>query len=370
MRIPITWSSSVFCTLLCAAPLSYAAPALSGVSGAISQGSTISITGSNFGTKPTPAPFYWNDFESATVGQTALQAGLDDEGTDGQGLPIVRNDKVFSGKNSLRMDYLLNKDSMFPRVGKSGLNSNEVYVSAWMYWTHTAGSGGSPFIFQLVRGGANPPYSGNPRFYETIRPNAQGVVAGVDRGSVDANNSTTYDDTVNAGQNANGWHRVEYYFKLSDPGVANGIYQTWVDGKLNANITNTMSRPAGNSETINYVMSLFDGNDSYGTTNSYSVWMDDFFVDTTRARVEVGDASTLSACKTRTVLPAVTWSNTTISVKASVGMFAAGSTAYLYVYDANGNVNSTGYAIKIGATSSGGSTSPVVPDPPSNITVQ
>jgi hypothetical protein len=25
------------------------------------------------------------------------------------------------------------------------------------------------------------------------------------------------------------WHRVEYYFKLNDPGVANGIVKLWVD---------------------------------------------------------------------------------------------------------------------------------------------
>jgi hypothetical protein len=372
VRKSINYAPVIFGALLCGVQYSHASPAVTGASGTVSQGSVITVSGSGFGTKPTAAPYYFNDFESATVGQTALQAGLDDEGNDGQGIPYVRNDKAFSGKNSLRMDYLVNKDSMFPRIGKGGLNSNMVYVSVWTYWTHTAGSGGSPFIFKMVRGGANPSYSGVPKFYETIRPSLAGVVGATDRGSVNSSNVSTYSDNVNAGQNSDGWHRSEYYFKLSDAGVANGQYQTWVDGVLNANVSNTMSRLAGTTSTINYVMSPFDGIDSYGTTNSYQVWVDDFYVDTTLARVEIGDASTLAGCKKRTVLPSKTWSDSSITANANVGMFPSGSKAYLYVFDANGNANATGYAVTIGAstTSGGTTTTAVVPQPPSDVSVQ
>lgn len=372
MRNPVSYTPLFFLAFLCGAQASNAAPTLAGVSGTVSPGSTLTVTGSGFGTKPIPTPYFFSDFESASLGQTALQAGLDDEGTDGLGLPIVRNDKALSGKQSLRMDYPLNKDSMFPRIGKGGLNSNEVYVSVWTYWTHTAGSGGSPFIFKMVRGGANPSYSGVPRFYETIRPSLAGAVMGTDRGSVNSSNVTTWSDNVNAGQNANGWHRSEYYFKLSDAGVANGQFQTWVDGVLNANVSNTMSRLSGTSSNINYVMSPFDGIDSYGMSNAYQVWADDFYVDTTRARVEIGDASTLSACKIRNILPPQTWSANQISVKANVSMFPSGSRAFIYVFDSNGNVNSTGYPVTIGLTvnSTGGTTTGTTPNPPSSVTVQ
>jgi hypothetical protein len=369
MRNPVIYTPLLFLVFLCGAQTSNAVPALSGVSGVVTQGSALTITGSGFGNKPIAAPYFFSDFDSASVGQTALQAGLDDEGTDGQGLPVVSNDKAFSGKQSLRMDYLQNKDSMFPRIGKSGLNSNEVYVSVWTYWTHTAGSGGSQFIFKLVRGGANPPYSGVPRFYETIRPNLAGTVLGSDRGSVNSSNVTAFSDDVNAGQNADGWHRSEYYFKLSEAGVANGQFQTWVDGVLNANVSNTMSRLAGTSSAINYVMSPFDGIDSYGTSNSYEVWADDFYIDTTRARVEIGDASTLSACKKRNILPPQSWSNSQVSVKANVSMFAPGSNAFIYVFDSSGSVNSTGYPVTIGAAG-GGATAPLTPNPPASVTVQ
>jgi hypothetical protein len=356
------WRLFLYAPLL-GASLAYAAPTVTGMSGTASDGATISISGSAFGTKSAAAPFYWGDFESATVGQTAFQAGLDNLGSDLIALPYVSSDRPLGGKKSLRMDYLVNKDSLFPRVGKGGLNATEVYVSVWMYWLHTAGSGGSPFIFKVVRGGANPPYSGDPRFYETIRPDNSGGVTWGDRGSVDSTGVPTYDDTFNAGQNSGAWHHMEYYYKLSTPGVADGVYQTWVDGVLNANITNTMSRAAGNSALINYVMSPYDGIDSYGVTNAYSVWVDDFYIDTTRARVEIGDAATLASCKTRFVQPATKWTDSSISVSLSLNTFASGSKVYLYVFDSKGNVNAQGYPVTVGAA---GTTPPpaVVPDAP------
>lgn len=345
---------------LCIAQYSNAAPSIKGVEGAVSQGETITISGSGFGSRSNATPFYWSDFESATVGQNALQAGLDDLGTDGQGLPYVRNDLALSGTKSLRMDYLQNKDSMFPRVGKNGLNATEVYVSVWTYWKRTAGNGGAPFIFKLVRGGTNPAYSGVPRFYETIRPNDSGTVTGSDRGSVNSSGTTTWAQDVNAGQNAGGWHRSEYYFKLSTPGVADGVFKTWVDGTLNSNLTATMSRTSGTSALINYVMSPFDGNDSYGMSNAYSVWVDDFYIDTTRARVELGDASTLSASKKRYILPSTKWSDGSVSVKVNLSTFTSGAKAYLYVFDASGNANSSGYPVTIGAADSKKPDAPVL----------
>jgi hypothetical protein len=325
-------------------------PVLTAVSGTASPGATLTISGSGFGTKASAKPFYFGDYESATVGQTALQAGLDDAGTDGHGVPIVRTDRAFSGKQSLRMDYGLNQGAngnMFPRIGKSGLNTTEVYVSVWTYWVRTAGPGTPSPIFKFVRGGAIPFYSGIPQFHETIRPLASGIIGGTDRGTVNSDGTGIADNRLSAGQDAGGWHRSEYYFKLSDAGVANGVFQSWVDGKLNANVLNTMSRLAGNTALINYIMSPADGMDSYGLDNAYQLWIDDFYIDTTRARVEVGDAPTLEACKTRTVLPTSQWAEASIAVTANLSMFATGSTVYLYVFNSNGNANSQGYPVTV-----------------------
>jgi hypothetical protein len=346
----LKFNTTIACILGCAAQYSYAAPVVTGTNGALDQGATISILGSGFGTRPQPVPFYSDDYEGYAVGQSALQAGLDDLGNDEQGLPYVRDDRALSGSKSLRMDYLSNKDSMFPRIGQSGLTSTSVYISAWMYWTRTAGSGSGAFIFKLVRGGANPPYSGVPRFYETIFPEPNGIVTAADRGSVNSAGSTTWTQDLYGLQNRDGWHRVEYYFQLSTPGVADGVFQSWVDGIRNVNLLKDRNRLAGNSSLINYVMSPFDGNDSYGLSNSYRIWVDNFYIDTTRARVEIGNASTLAASTIRYIQPTTQWSGGSISVKLDLNTFTAGQKVYLYVFDSSGTANSQGYPLTVGAT--------------------
>lgn len=332
-----------------AAHCAYAAPVITKESGNLSQGGTITITGTGFGANAHPAPIYYSNFNSYPVGTQSAQTGLKNlNGDPGALYAYVDNTRGLGGSKSLRQDYPLNKNGLFPEIGLTGLNTPEVYVSSWIYWERTAGSGsGTLPIFKLVRAESNDVYHGFPGFYDTIRPNSSGVVVAVDRGSIAATDVVTNDDTQNAEPNSGAWHKISYYYQLSTPGVANGIFQSWVDGVLDANITNTMSLPAGTTATINNVISPLDGMSNYGYSNSYSVWIDNFYVAATRARVELGDASTFSASKVRYIQPAITWSDGSISATVETNTFAPGTQVYLYVIDANGNVNSQGYPVTI-----------------------
>lgn len=86
--------------------------------------------------------------------------------------------------------------------------------------------------------------------------------------------------------------------------------------------------------------------------------------------MEIGDAATLASCKVRNILPPQSWSNSQIAVKANVSMFAAGSKAFIYVFDSSGNVNTTGYPVTVGSFGGGGTTSSPTPNPPTNVAVQ
>src|SRR3989344_2787135 len=50
-------------------PKADAAPAVTGVSGQLAHGASITITGSGFGTKASAAPLKYDAFESGTAGQ-------------------------------------------------------------------------------------------------------------------------------------------------------------------------------------------------------------------------------------------------------------------------------------------------------------
>ena len=323
-------------------------PAILSVSGTIKEGSTISIIGSGFGLKSPAAPLYWGNYDNDPVGTTAQQTGLKNLNGYDPNPPRVDNTRAVSGTHSLRMDYPLNENGSFPEVGLSGLSATEVYVSAWLYWQLDSGSGNEIPIIKLVRAEAGTVYHGYPGFYETIRPNAAGQIIGTDRGSISSNGTVTNDDVVNAGQNAGGWHRIEYYYKLSTPGVANGVFQTWVDGVLNANVTNTMSRAAGNTATINNIISPFDGISGQNNANSYTLWVDNLYIDTTRARVEIGNAATFSKCTMRFIQPATSWSDGSISVTVNLSQFTSGEKVYVYVVAPNGNVNNNGFPVTVG----------------------
>src|SRR5262245_30770127 len=49
--------------------------AVTGVSGTVSHGSSVTITGSSFGTKSPPGPMLWDDFENGTQGGAVATGG-------------------------------------------------------------------------------------------------------------------------------------------------------------------------------------------------------------------------------------------------------------------------------------------------------
>ncbi|GAH76879.1 unnamed protein product, partial [marine sediment metagenome] len=81
--------------------------------------------------------------------------------------------------------------------------------------------------------------------------------------------------------------------------------------------------------------------------NSPLYW-DEIYIDTTQSRVEIGNAATWSGCSHREVQIPSSWSSSSVSIDVNTGSFSNG-TAYLYVVDSSGAVNSSGYQITIGS---------------------
>lgn len=233
-------------------------------------------------------------------------------------------------------------DGSFPKVGVSQLGSLELYVSLWGYWERTSGSGYHG-TFKLLRGGALPSYSGTPRFYETVFGNDSGKVVQSDTGFHTPGSGTTYAPWVLPGEppagakqfDANEWHFLEYYYRLSTPGMADGAFQTWVDGAANVNLENQVTRDSGSNALIDYTMTLFDGMDG-NTEAAFAVYMDDFYVDTTRARVVLTDSAVYGNSAKWAAQPVTSWSDSQISGKLNRAGFSSGETGYLHVFDANG----------------------------------
>jgi hypothetical protein len=77
-----------------------------------------------------------------------------------------------------------------------------------------------------------------------------------------------------------------------------------------------------------------------------NAWLDDIYIQSgTQARVEIGNASNWQTCTHREIQTPVSWSDTSITITLNQGSFAVGETAYLFVVDADGNVNTQGYPV-------------------------
>lgn len=167
------------------------------------------------------------------------------------------------------------------------------------------------------------------------------------------------------------WARVEIYFEGGTANQKNGtcIYKMHKNGKITqtkANFDGNLMIYDGTSNRARaFTIQNYIGNAKDGTsrTGNEKVYTDDVFVQIgSRARVEIGDQSTWSGCTYREVQVATSWSSSQIKATVNAGTFTSGQTAYVYVVDADGNVNSKGYPIKIGSNIV--ADDPVEEDPP------
>jgi hypothetical protein len=72
----------------------------------------------------------------------------------------------------------------------------------------------------------------------------------------------------------------------------------------------------------------------------------DIYLDTSLARVVLGNAATLDACTLREVQIPTAWSESSISIVANLGAMSSGQTAYLFVVDSDG-IASEGFPIAL-----------------------
>ena len=84
------------------------------------------------------------------------------------------------------------------------------------------------------------------------------------------------------------------------------------------------------------------------------------YMDTTRARVVLGNNQDYTSCTIMEPQIPASWSNSAITVQVNLGTLPDSGTAYLFVFDANNNHNQTGFPV----TTGGSSADITPPDPP------
>ena len=324
--------------------LAVADPNLNGVSGTVSDGQYITINGTDFGSNG-PTVQIFDDFELGANGNTLLlDAGSAQVGTwDGIDTPAYSNySNSYSVSGSLsghwtNQHYSTGINTQFP-----GNGTDKVFLS---YWAYIPSGYSIPANWKIVwLQGSNT--GDDDVVYATLIGNGTGLTNG---------NETGWSATANIGFSIGSWKRVWAYIEGTT--TATGTVKQW---SLNPSVTQQTTVTdayifaADSTPNTNYNFEQVVVNGYFGSGDSGTpCYFDDIYIaygDYAQARVEIGNDSDYSNCTNLAVITPTSWSDTAISGVVRQGSFADGSTAYVYVFDSNGDYNSTGYEVTLNGT--------------------
>ncbi|MFH1843448.1 MAG: hypothetical protein ABIF77_09600 [bacterium] len=341
------------CVLLFCIPAGLlAAPDINVVSGEISAGEDITITGSGFGAGG--ELISWDDFEGGTNGS---QLGSPVYGPTWSFLHPSSNTPIPSYSNVRAYSGNLAAKVAWKEPGYSGYSINafgwvnkgpfpQLYVSVWEYHDpnptappdnmnnklmYTYGGVGSNEVQQWLPQVTN--RGGDSYYLASMVQNQPGDIF-------------YWQDGMGYMEKVHVWGRWETYVQYdSSPNAGDGIAEMWWNGsrKLYEPSCNLNDVAGGGLVYDLRIGHMFQGFDSKIHVRSY---LDNVYVSTSRARVELGNNQNFMSCTHREIQIPESWNSNQISVSMQFSGYETGQTAYLFVVDGNG-VPSDGHEIII-----------------------
>jgi hypothetical protein len=381
--------------------IALAGPNITGVSGTVTHGSTITISGTGFGTKSNPAqtvsaaPLAWDIVSEQYVGgvNKNAYAGL----TDGSSLNTTGGGKVWQdiqgGDATVR--YSTSRAQRNPHITAhyAVYNESSSYLKLWLGRLVYPGGDLFPpatqkcFYLSFYRKVKNPTQSqgGGDGSCKILRatsvhsPDVSGfaILSHMLYGTYYTSTGEGITSWVDAG-NETDWVRWEIYLDANRKWFdvyKNGHYHqgSWssVPGNLEmrpaADWRFTIPGKSGYEFNVppadfpagdGLDAALFGYDDGHSLSGGQEIDMGEIYFDNTPARVEISSQSTWNDSPGNVSLHRevqgrlLSWSTNTIFMAVNQGTFAGGNNAYLYVIDSDGNVNQNGYPIIFGADTS------------------
>jgi len=337
-----------------------AAPSISGYTGTMSNGQSITISGSDFGNTG-PSILVFDDFELQSSGVTlssqvrAAQVGswrsvANMEGT----YPTYSNIFAHSGTNAVRFNFndtvgIL--DCGYSGTGwispVSGSVFQNIYFSFWTYLPagqNVPGNGaycsGSP-NWKVWWLSTNDTFQNDYSSEIITDPPTETSICWTD-GSTNRACWGYGSFSFTKGR----WLRWEGYLSASTS--SGSIYLWHTDSGQARNLVGSDTGRTIDDGTTGWQYIHFPG---YGRPDANSnLYYDDIYIATgtgARARVEIGNNATYTSCTNLAVCTPTSWGDTSITATVRTGSFGTTGTAYLYVTDSDGSTNSTGYEVTL-----------------------
>jgi hypothetical protein len=342
----------ILAILLVTSNRSYGAPTIAGTNA--NKDGSITVQGQNFGVKTTAAPLLWENFEQAKFVPGQYLNAIDSSWVAGgdNGAQVI----ACPGGGKCIQNHIYNTDNgsgvsiphnKWANNMKGVQPSNEMYYS---YKLNITKSGAKTYgVAKFGRIMTDVP-GGSYNSTGTIGISSWLPLTNSGAGWLQVPSTTEVfhyfpDGSLPLGS----WVRQEMYAKKSAPGVADGAVYVSTAGKTIIENNATLTCDTGKTfqfQAIYLPMSVANTETQPGTTDTViDIAVDDIYVDNTRARVELCDNASWQLCMVKEIQIPVEWSSTQIKFQLNTGRLS--KSAYLYVIDSDGNVNSSGYQINI-----------------------
>lgn len=333
------WRVSLVAGLVLVAAGGYA-QSISGISGDVVHEEVVEILGSGFGDVASPEPVVWDNVESGAFSSrwsstNGLRIGTESrhanssycatfnfQGSGGDG-----NLGYFTGPNSelgeswyCQYWFKLDTNWDWGTAGYGEDGANLANIKLFRLWN--PGSVMENFVVATMG------YAGGSLQYTTENvSNPQGEVY-----FGNANAWTTGD-----------WHLFQFEFKESSLGGNDGVFRWWVDGELFVDDADIMTRESSSVLKRPFILGFYDSWSDSGTDRD-DFYMDDAYISTSWARVEIGNDPSYELCTHREVQVPLTWDDDRISLQVNTGSLANMEGCYLFVVKSDGT-RSVGYAL-------------------------
>lgn len=342
----------------------FAAPSITGISGTVSNGENITITGTGFGaTGPTVVLF--DDFEKGTNGNiisTSTGSAQVNEWSivaEAPDNPKYSNAQARSGSLSMLSDQASSDGAHWAAVSFTA--STRVFVSMWVMLptgdeVPGTGEGGGP---NWKLGDVNAGEIASPSSQYTTCVTLSDLPPGEAFQSPGAWYGTSgLDDGgyCNTTWVKNRWHRFDnLYVGSTGTSGSNQLWEMDSATAYNRIWNQTGMRNLQSADAAGWKIFRVHG---YARQDSNGqCYYDDIYVATgtgALARVEICNHSTYTSATNCAIATPTSWGDTSITATVRRGSFGASDSAYLFVIDSSGSASS-GYAVTFG---SGGETPP------------